>query len=92
MFSRGEEIVRLIEEAMSESCSDEYSHEAIYEQGLKEFALYLLLFIQLPYDKVCRQQSYQPAQRIPAHGETAYMESLNAWVPVYIQHLVLCFY
>ena len=64
MFSRGEEIVWLIEETMSESCSDEYSHEAIYEQGLKEFALYLLLIIQPPYYKVSRQQSYQPAERM----------------------------
>ena len=46
MTERGEIIVGLIEQAMSESRSYQYSEEAIEEKRFKEFGLDALLLVQ----------------------------------------------
>ena len=59
--------VRLIEQAVPETRSDEYSYEAVEEERLEEFVLYLLLFIEFSYYEIGEKKPHQPAQRIPVH-------------------------
>ena len=60
-FARGQEVVRLVEDAMSQSGTHQNAHEAIDEQGVKEFVLDLLLLIETSHDQIGQSQSYEPA-------------------------------
>ena len=67
-FAAGEEIVRLVEDAVAQACTDENSEETVDEQRVEQLVFYLLFLIQSSDHKVGQRQSDEPAQRVPAKG------------------------
>lgn len=59
------EIVGLIEEAMTEPCTDENTKEAIDEEWVEQLVLDFLVFIEPAYDKVGTDEPDEPAKGIP---------------------------
>ena len=84
VFPRGEIYVGLIEQTVPKACSDEYSDEAVEEQRVEQFVLYLLFLIQPSYYEIGQDKSDEPAERIPVHGEASYAERRVVRVPQYV--------
>ena len=76
-----QEIVRLIEQTVAQARAYQYADEAVDEERIEQLRLYLLLGIQPFYYEICRQQTEQPAQRVPAERETADVECHKVWIP-----------
>lgn len=81
-FCRGKEIVRLIEDAVAEACSDDYSAEAVQEQWLELLFAVFLLYVEPSDAHVCAQQSYKPANGVPSEGHRAELECYEVRIPV----------
>ena len=52
MSETAEEIVGLIEQAVSQTCSDEYAQKTVDEQRVEKFILDFLLFVKFFYNKI----------------------------------------
>ena len=53
MGKRTEEVVWLVKEAMTQSCTDENTEKAIDKEGVKQLIFYLLVFIKPLHHEVC---------------------------------------
>ena len=84
MLARGKEIVGLIENAMPQTRTNQYTYETIDEQRVEKFVLDALLLVKALNNKICQQKSYEPTQRIP----TERPESLHVWIPDNIHQFV----
>ena len=62
----------LVEDAVAESSTDEYTEEAIEEERLELLVLYLLMLIKTLHNQIGQQQADAPQQGVPADAEGAY--------------------
>jgi hypothetical protein len=83
MVPTGEKIAWLVEDAMSQACSYKDAYEAVQKERLKLLVGQLLLSVQVLDNKVCQQQSYQPAGGIPAYGKRTKIEYYCIRIPIY---------
>ena len=81
MLAAGEEVARLVEQAVAEARAYEYADEAVDEQRVEQLGLDFLLLVEPPDYEVGGQQAHEPAQRIPAQREAAEMEGHEVGVP-----------
>ena len=78
---RGEEVIGLIEDTMSQTGTYQDAHEAIDEQGFKFLVGDALLLIQPAHHQIGQCQSDEPHQRVPADAERADAEGFKRRVP-----------
>jgi hypothetical protein len=84
MLWRTEPVLRLIEKAMTEARTEQYSYEAIDEERVEEAIFHLLFDVQFPHEEIGKSQSHEPAHGVPAHGEPSNAENLGIRIPCYV--------
>ena len=85
VLAAGEEVARLVEQAVAQARAYEYADEAVDEERVKQFGLDFLLLVQPLHYEECRQQPQQPAQRVPAQAEASEVEGHEVGVPVDVE-------
>lgn len=77
------EIIRgLVEEAMPQACTYQDAQEAVEEHGFKLLITELLLSEETVHEQIHSQQSYAPAQRIPAYSQRTQFNGCGGGVPM----------
>lgn len=86
MGGRREEIGRFVEEAVSESCSEEDADEAVGEQRVEECVFDFLVAVEPFYDEIGSDDAYEPAQPVPSEGDGSELCCDFAGVPEDVEH------
>ena len=76
-----EEVLGLVEEAVTQSSADQDAQKAVNEKRLEVGIFYFLFFIQPLHDEVGQQQADEPAGGIPPNGERTDAEDLEIGIP-----------
>ena len=84
MLPGREEEVGLVEEAMSQACSGEYSDEAVDEERVEQLGLHLLLLVQTLHTEVCQRKTGKPSDCVPVQLKRTELERCAARIPYYI--------
>ena len=77
----GQEVFRLVEEAVPQARPDEHAEEAVEEQRLEQFLTDALTAVEVLHDEVGQSEAYHPAEGVETDVEAAYGEQLDGRVP-----------
>lgn len=75
-------VVWFIEEAMSESCTDEDADEAVEEERVELLVRYLLALVEPSDDEVGEDEPHCPHQRVPLDAERTDGNGIEVGLPV----------
>ena len=91
MGSTAEKIARLIEQAMTQTGTDENAQKTVDEERVEELVLDFLLFVKFFNYQISQQQSYQPTERVPTDGDKTQTKGHLAGIPNDIEKVVHIF-
>lgn len=78
----GEEIARLVAEAVAQSCPDDNAKEYVKEQWIKLFDTVFVAFVEPFHEKIAQREACEPAQRVPSDGQRAYVQGHLGGIPI----------
>ncbi|KXB35969.1 hypothetical protein HMPREF1870_02800 [Bacteroidales bacterium KA00344] len=81
MIPRGEKIIGLVEQAVTQTGTDEHTHKDIKEERLKLFFTNLLFLVEAMHEQITEQKPHEPTHGIPPDAEATDVENHFAGVP-----------
>ena len=75
------EILRLIEETMTETCTYQNTEEDIKEERLKLVIAQFLLLVESLHEQIAQQQTDKPASGVISDGQRPQMRKNRIWIP-----------